>query len=284
MKNKVWLITGSSRGLGREIVLASLQQEDYVIATARNLASLEGLSAAHGDRILTLKLDVTDVDEVKAVVTKGLSHFGRIDVLVNNAGYANVASIEDTDIYDFQNQVNTNFFGVVYMTKAVLPTMREQGRGSIINISSIGGRFGSAGLGAYQSSKFAVNGFTEVLAKEVATFGIRVTTVEPGGIATDWAGSSMDIPHISEPYTPIIDPVVTGLRRMNALVSGERVGILSDPAKIAEVIRQLTEMTDPPLHLLMGTSAWQIAQEGAKQLADSDSQYEKLTKSTVYFE
>ncbi|NOU98802.1 SDR family NAD(P)-dependent oxidoreductase [Paenibacillus planticolens] len=284
MGNKVWLVTGSSRGLGREIVSRALEQGDCVIATARNLASLEELSGKHGDRVFTLKLDVTDVEEVQAVVQEGLRNFGRIDVLVNNAGYANVASIEDMDILDFQKQVNANFFGVVYMTKAVLPIMREQKRGSMINISSIGGRFGSAGLGAYQSSKFAVNGFTEVLAKEVASFGIKVTTVEPGGIATDWAGSSMNIPEISDPYLPVIGPVVAHLQNMTASTPEKRIGIVSDPAKIAEAIYELTEMAEPPLHLLMGTSAWRIAQEGAKRLAESDLKYEELTKSTVYME
>lgn len=284
MRNKVWLVTGSSRGLGREIALAALQHGDCVIATARNLAALEELSAKYDDRVLTLKLDVTDVEAVQAVAQKGLRHFGQINVLVNNAGYANVASIEDTGILDFHDQVAVNFFGVVYMTKAVLPIMREQKQGSIINISSIGGRFGSAGLGAYQSSKFAVNGFTEVLAKEVAPLGIKVTTVEPGGIATDWAGSSMDIPQISEPYLPVIGPVAAHLRSMSAPTPEDRKGILSDPAKIAEVVWKLTEMAEPPLHLLMGTTAWQIAQEGAERLAKSDRNYEELTKSTVYTE
>lgn len=284
MRNKVWLVTGSSRGLGREIARAALRHGDCVIATARNPASLEELSAQYGDRVLALKLDVTDVEEVRTAVRKGLSHFGKIDVLVNNAGYANVASVEDTSIDDFQKQVAANFFGVVYATKAVLPIMRERKQGAIINISSIGGRIGGAGPGAYQSSKFAVNGFTEVLAKEVASFGIKVTTVEPGGIATDWAGSSMDIPQISEPYLPVIGPVAAHLRNMNAFTPEERKGVLSDPAKIAEAVWSLTEMAEPPVHLLMGTSAWQIAQEGAKRLAESDSKYEELTKSTVYME
>lgn len=284
MSNKVWLVTGSSRGLGKEIALAALRRGDSVIATARNVDSLEELSREHGDRVLPLRLDVTNVEEAGAVVRQGLDRFGRIDVLVNNAGYANVSSIEDIGIDDFRDQVAANFFGAVYMTKAVLPAMRERGQGSIINISSIGGRFGNAGLGAYQSAKFAVNGFTEVLAKEVGSLGIKVTTVEPGGIATDWAGSSMSIPRISEPYLPIIGPVATRLRGMNASTSEERIGVLSDPAKIADAVWQLTEMIEPPLHLLMGTSAWQIAQEGAQRLAESDRKYEELTKSTVYAE
>ncbi|QAY67572.1 SDR family NAD(P)-dependent oxidoreductase [Paenibacillus protaetiae] len=284
MGNKVWLVTGSSRGLGREIVLAALRKGDRVIATARNPVSLDDLPAAYGDRVLTLKLDVTNVEDVQAAVQAGISRFGTIDVLVNNAGYANLSSIEDIDMADFHHQVATNFFGVVYMAKAVLPIMRERRRGSIINISSIGGRFGNPGLGAYQSSKFAVNGFTEVLAQEAASFGIKVTTVEPGGIATDWAGSSMHIPPISEPYVPVIGPVASHLRALNDSPPEARIGIVSDPAKIAEAVWKLTEMEEPPVHLLMGTSAWQIAQSGAKRLAESDLKYEELTKSTVYTE
>lgn len=160
--------------------------------------------------------------------------------------------------------------------------MREQKNGSIINISSIGGRFGNPGLSAYQSSKFAVNGFTEVLAKEVVSFGIKVTTIEPGGIATDWAGSSMNIPQISEPYQPIIGNFATQLRKINASTLAERIGRTNDPAKIAEVVIQLTKMKEPPVHLLMGSSALNITQEGVKKLAESDKKYEKLTKSTDY--
>lgn len=284
MSNKVWMVTGSSRGLGREIVLAALKHGDRVIATARNAAPLESFAAEYGEQIYPVSMDVTDHAGVLAAVRKGLDRFGRIDVLVNNAGYANVSSIEDMAIADFEQQVATNFFGVVYASKAVLPAMRTQGSGSIINISSIGGRVGNAGLGAYQSSKFAVNGFTEVLAKEVAPFGIKVTVVEPGGIATDWAGSSMDIPPVSEPYKELIGGVARHLRGMSAASAKERIGTLSDPAKIADAVWSLAEMSDPPLHLLMGTTAYAIAREASKRLAESDQKYEALTKSTVYAE
>jgi len=284
MGEKVWLVTGSSRGLGREIVLAALRRGDSVIATARNPVALEDLSAEYGERVYPLKLDVTDAEEVQAAVRQGLERYGRIDVLVNNAGYANVASIEDIDLEDFQRQAATNFFGVVYATKAVLPFLRERRQGSIINVSSIGGRFGNPGLSAYQSSKFAVNGFTEVLAQEVAAFGIKVTTVEPGGIATDWAGSSMSIPPISEPYLPVLGSFAERLRKMSSSGPEQRIGIVSDPAKIAEAVCKLTEMDEPPVHLLMGTSALRIAREKGRLLAESDSKHEELTKSTVYTE
>ncbi|WP_219837633.1 SDR family NAD(P)-dependent oxidoreductase [Paenibacillus sp. R14(2021)] len=282
MANKTWFITGSSRGLGREIALAALKKGDSVVATAREPSSLGDLLSHYGKKVLPIKLDVSNNNEVRAAVEEAFKYFGQIDVLVNNAGYANLASIEDISISDFQDQVATNFFGVVYTMKAVLPFMRDQQRGSIINISSIGGRFGNAGLSAYQSSKFAVNGFTEVLAQEVSSFGIKVTTLEPGGIATDWAGSSMNIPPISEPYQPIIGGTAKLLRNINSAAPEERIGRLSDPAKVAGVVIQLAEMPEPPLHLLMGSSAFKIAQEGAKKLAESDKRFEELTKSTDY--
>lgn len=284
MTNKVWFITGSSRGLGREITLAALKNGDSVIATARNKSSLDDLVSNYGDQVYPLTLDVNDNNNVQTAVKNALNHFGRIDVLVNNAGYANLASIEDMDITDFEKQVTTNFFGVVYTTKAVLPFMREQKSGLIINISSIGGRFGNAGLSAYQSSKFAVNGFTEVLAKEVSSFGIKATVIEPGGIATDWAGSSMDIPPVSEPYQSTIGNFATHLRGMDNATPGERIGRISDPAKIAQVVIKLAEMKEAPLHLLIGSGAFKIAQEGAKKLAESDMKYQKLTESTDYTE
>ncbi|CAI6083138.1 SDR family NAD(P)-dependent oxidoreductase [Cohnella sp. JJ-181] len=282
VSDKVWMVTGSSRGLGREIAVEALRHGDRVVATARDPAALSRLVDEFGDSVFPLKLDVTNYGEVLTAVEQGVSRFGKIDVLVNNAGYANLSSIEDMEIADFQDQVAANFLGVVYTTKAVLPGMRERGRGSIINISSVGGRIGTAGLGAYQSAKFAVNGFAEVLAKEVASLGIKVTAVEPGGIATDWAGSSMKIPPISEPYRPVIGAVAAHLQRMNAATPEERVGQLSDPAKIAAVVRELTEMTDPPVRLLLGTTAYQLAQEGAKRLAESDMKHEALSRSTVY--
>ncbi len=184
---RVWLITGSSRGLGRALAEAVLASGDNLVATARDPGQLADLSERYGDQVLTLALDVTDEVAAAAAVEAGVKRFGRIDVLVNNAGYGNVGSIEDTSLADFRAQIETNLFGTIIMTKAVIALMRGQGAGHIIQFSSVGGRIGPAGRGAYSAAKFGVEGFSEVLSKEVAPFGIRVTVIEPGGFRTDFA-------------------------------------------------------------------------------------------------
>ena len=198
--SSVFFLTGSSRGLGRAIAEAVLDGGHRLVATARDPRSLDDLVASHGDRILALALDVTDAAAAEAAIAAGVERFGRIDVVVNNAGYADLAAVEDVTLEDFRRQIDTNLFGVVNVTKAALPVLREQGAGHIIQISSIGGRLATPGLSAYQSAKWAVGGFSSVLAAEVAPLGIRVTVLEPGGMETDWAGSSMQVPPISEPY------------------------------------------------------------------------------------
>jgi NAD(P)-dependent dehydrogenase (short-subunit alcohol dehydrogenase family) len=181
----VYLVTGSSRGLGRSITRAALTAGHRVLATARRPEQLDDLVAEFGDRVRPFALDVTDYDAARAAVAAAVSTFGRLDVVVNNAGYANLASVEDITIEDFRAQVDTNFFGVVNVTKAALPVLREQGSGHVIQISSLGGRIGNAGVAAYQAAKFAVGGFSESLAQEVAPLGIAVTVLEPGGMRTD---------------------------------------------------------------------------------------------------
>src|SRR5215469_10921659 len=184
----VWLITGSSRGLGRALTVAALAAGDLVVATARDPETLADLA---DPRLRTFPLDVTDPAAAEAAVRFAIDSFGRLDVLVNNAGYANSTAIEQTPPDDFRAQIEANFFGVVNVTKAALPIFREQRSGHVIQISSVGGRVGGTpGLGAYQSAKFAVEGFSEVLHNEVAPLGIHVTIVEPGAFRTDWGGSS----------------------------------------------------------------------------------------------
>lgn len=167
-------------------IVTVLQGGHQLVATARDPRSLDDLVAAHGDRILPLALDVTDADSPPAAIASGTERFGRIDVVINNPGYADLAAIEDVTLEDFRRQIDTNLFGVVNVTKAALPLLREQGAGHIIQVSSIGGRLATAGLSAYQSAKWAVGGFSSVLAAEVAPLGIRVTVLEPGGMQTDW--------------------------------------------------------------------------------------------------
>jgi len=210
----VFFLTGSSRGLGRAIAEAVLQSGHQLVATARSPQSLDDLVAAHGDRILPLALDVTDADAARAAVAAGHAHFGRLDVVINNAGYADLAAVEDVCLEDFRAQIDTNLFGVVNVTKAALPVLRTQGAGHIIQVSSIGGRLATPGLSAYQSAKWAVGGFSSVLAAEVAPLGIRVTVLEPGGMQTDWAGSSMRVTPISDPYRPTVGPMAATRMRL----------------------------------------------------------------------
>ncbi|WP_405539305.1 SDR family NAD(P)-dependent oxidoreductase [Streptomyces sp. NBC_00075] len=272
--SKVWFITGSSRGLGRAFAEAALKAGDQVVATARKPAQLEDLVARHGSRILSLALDVTDNDDVLDAVRQGLEAFGRYDVVVNNAGYGDIASIQDVDLDAFRAQIDTNFYGVVQVTKAVLPILRKQGFGHIFQVSSVGGRIGSVGLSAYQSAKWAVGGFSTVLAQEVAPLGIKVTVLEPGGMRTDWAGSSMTIPPISEPYEQTVGAFASRLRASSGLEE-------SDPAKVAEVVRTLAGREDAPVRIVLGTDAYQYAQAGARSLAESDAKWRHVSESVA---
>jgi NAD(P)-dependent dehydrogenase (short-subunit alcohol dehydrogenase family) len=271
----VWFITGSSRGLGLAIVQAALESGASVIATARKPEQLSSLVDKYGaDRVLAVALDVTNNAAVLQAVKAGHEKFGRIDFVVNNAGYANTAAVEDIDIEDFRAQVDANLLGVVYVSKAVLPILRHQQSGHIFQISSIGGRIGTPGLAAYQCAKWAVGGFSTVLAQEVAPFGIKITVLEPGGIRTDWAGSSMNVPPVSEPYQQTVGAFAEMLRQM----SGNEVSI---PSKIANIIVKLTNEADPPLRLLLGPDAVEYAGKAAEALAASDEKWRDLSVSSA---
>ncbi len=274
-ENKTWLITGSSRGLGRQIAESVLKAGGNVVATARDKAQLNALVQQFGSKVKILSLDVTDTNAARHAAAEAVQTFGRLDVLVNNAGYADVASIEDMSEEMFRAQIDTNFYGVVNMTRASLPIMRAQGAGHIIQISSVGGRVGGAGLGAYQAAKWAVGGFSEVLAKEVASFGIKVTVAEPGGMRTNWAGSSMAVPSVSEAYKPVIEPAVQRLRDAD----GKQPG---DPELIAKVLLDIAAMDAPPLRLLLGRDAVAVAKMAADNLAASDEKWRSVSESVVY--
>lgn len=191
--SKVWLITGASRGLGRSLTHEALKAGHRVVATARNAARLADVASKFGESVRTVPLDVTNEAQAKNAVEAAIETFGCVDVLVNNAGYGNVYPVEDTSLADFRAQIETNLFGVIIMTKAVLPHFRERASGHIIQISSIGGRVGPVGRAAYAAAKFGVEGFSESLSKEVGPLGIKVTIVEPGGFRTDFAGSSTEL-------------------------------------------------------------------------------------------
>ncbi|MGH8778250.1 SDR family NAD(P)-dependent oxidoreductase [Paraburkholderia sp.] len=245
--SKVWLITGSARGLGRHILDAALAAGHRVVAAARDPGRLADLQAQFGERLRTVELDVTDAAAARAAVQVAIEAFGRLDVLVNNAGYGHIAPLEQVSDDDFRAQIETNFYGVVNLTRAVLPAMRAQRSGHIINISSVGGRIGMAGLAAYQSAKWAVGGFTEVMAREVAPIGIKVVALEPGGMRTDWgtvAGSK--IPALLPDYEASVGAL---LKMFGSYV------IPGDPARVAQVVVRIAEHGDPPEHLLLGSDA-----------------------------
>jgi NAD(P)-dependent dehydrogenase (short-subunit alcohol dehydrogenase family) len=271
--SKVFLLTGSSRGLGRAIAEATLAAGHNLIATARNPASLDDLAARYPTQLLALPLDVTDAKAAGHAVDQSKERFGRIDVVVNNAGYANLAAVEDVTLDDFHAQIETNLFGVVNVTKAVLPLLREQGGGHIIQVSSIGGRLATPGLSAYQTAKWAVGGFSSVLAAETHGLGIKVTVLEPGGMQTDWAGASMQVAPISTPYADSVGS------RARLHENGDAIA-LGDPAKVAQVVLRVADMDEPPLRLILGSEAYAYAIAAAKRQAESDAHWHELTAAT----
>jgi NAD(P)-dependent dehydrogenase (short-subunit alcohol dehydrogenase family) len=271
--NKVFFITGSSRGLGRHIAEAVLGAGQKLVATARSTISLADLVKRYGRQVHAVALDVTDPVAAETAVMTAVDAFGQIDVVVNNAGYANLASIEDITLDDFHAQIATNLFGVVNVTKAVVPFLRRQRSGHIIQVSSLGGRLGMLGLSAYAAAKHAVGGFSEALAQEMAPFGVKVTVLEPGGMRTDWAGSSMTIPPISEPY----QTTVGGFAKLMASATFKPAG---DPMKVARLVLKIAELDDPPLRLLVGTDAITYAAAAEKSRAESDARWRDLSRST----
>jgi NAD(P)-dependent dehydrogenase (short-subunit alcohol dehydrogenase family) len=270
---RVFLVTGSSRGLGRAIAQAVLAAGHRLVATARTPQQLDDLVAQYGDHVRAVALDVTDPAAAQAAVQAAVDAFGRLDVVVNNAGYADLAAIEDSTIDAFRAQIDTNLLGTVYVTKAALPVLREQGSGHIIQVSSVGGRMATPGLGAYQAAKWAVGGFSEVLAAEVAPLGIKVTVLEPGGMRTDWAGSSMAIPPVSAPYAPTVG---VSAQRMQGFAEASA----SDPAKVAEAVLTLAGLDEPPVRLLIGTDAYTYGRAAWQSRLDTDARWEQLSTST----
>jgi NAD(P)-dependent dehydrogenase (short-subunit alcohol dehydrogenase family) len=275
---QVWFITGSSRGLGRALVRAALDAGDLVAATARQPGQLDELLVDYGDRVHAIALDVTDAQAVRSAVEEARRHFGRLDVIVNNAGYANVSPVETTDDEDFRAQFETNFWGVYHVSKAVIPVLREQESGLIIQISSIGGRVGgSPGIASYQAAKFAIDGFSRVLRAESAPFGVKVMVVEPSGFRTDWAGSSMVVHDIPEAYAPTVGA-------MNTRVRQSKDGPAGDPVRAAEILVRVAKRRDIPEHLPLGV----FAAEGAilldERLLAEDRRWKNVSRSADFSE
>ncbi len=247
--SRVWFITGCSSGFGRAFAEAVIAHGDSLIATARNVETLQELVAHAPDRVLATALDVTDEFSISNAVSQSITRFGRIDVLVNNAGFGLTGAIEEVSDDEWQRLFATNVFGLAAVTRAVLPQMRVQRNGHIFNISSIAGVSGSAGLGAYSASKFAVEGLSEALSGEVAPLGIKVTIVEPGGFRTQWAGRSMQqAARQMNAYAQSSGR----LRQVWSQFSGRQAG---DPARAAAVLIKVAESSQPPLHLALGGDA-----------------------------
>jgi NAD(P)-dependent dehydrogenase (short-subunit alcohol dehydrogenase family) len=272
---KVWMITGSSRGLGRALAEAVLEGGDSLVATARKPEQLDDLVKHYGDRARAVALDVTDERAARAAIATTIEAFGRVDVLVNNAGYGDVGSIEDTSLADFRAQIETNLFGVINVTKAALPVMREQRAGHIMQLSSIGGRIGPVGRGPYAAAKWGVEGFSEVLAKELAPLGIKVTIVEPGGFRTDFAGASTTIRAGRPEYEETVGKVAHFQREYD----GKQPG---DPARAAAVIIHLASLDAPPLRLLLGSDAVNGAEKADLARLEGDRAWRALSVSTDF--
>ncbi|WP_055698808.1 SDR family NAD(P)-dependent oxidoreductase [Streptomyces silaceus] len=263
-QTQTWFITGSSRGLGRSLAIAALETGDRVVATARKPEQLDDLVERFGDNVLPVALDVTDAAAATAALDAARDRFGRIDVIVNNAGYANVAPVETAPEDDFRRQFETNFWGVYNVSKAALPLLKAQGGGIVVQFSSIGGRVGgSAGLGSYQAAKFAIDGLTRVLATETAPFGIRYLVVEPSGFATDWAGSSMDVQHVPQEYEETVGA-------FNDRSRGSRSA--GDPDRAAEILVRVVKRDHLPTHLPLGTNAANMALAySRRQIAEAET-------------
>src|SRR5271169_709373 len=272
----VWFITGCSTGFGRELAKLVLDRGYRAVITARDTSKIRDLTAGHEGRALALKLDVTDKAEVAETVRYAESVFGSIDVLVNNAGFGYVGALEESDEDDVRAMVETNFFGLARMIHVVLPGMRRRRRGNIVNISSIGGLVGFPGVGYYNATKFAVEGLSESLAKEVAPLGIKVLVVEPGPFRTDWAGRSLKK---SSQQIPDYAETAGAFRERITSRSGMQVG---DPVRAGEAIIKALESDHAPLHLVLGLIALETARDKIEKLSGELDAWEETSLSADY--
>jgi NAD(P)-dependent dehydrogenase (short-subunit alcohol dehydrogenase family) len=273
--SKVWLITGSSRGFGRSLAEAILAHGDQLVATARHPEQLRDLVTLYGAQVRAVTLDVTNAEQARAAVAAAVEAFGRLDVVVNNAGYGYAAAIEDANEDDLRAEIETDLWGVINVTRAALPVLHRQRSGHFMQFSSIGGRVGIPGFGAYHAAKWAVEGFSESLAREVAPLGIKVTIVEPGGFRTDFGLSSMRETPPSADYQRTVGSMMRSL----GAIAGHEPG---DPAKAAQAIIAIANEPHPPLRLLLGSDAVQLArQTDQARLAETD-RWEQLSTSTDF--
>ncbi|OUD00341.1 oxidoreductase [Streptomyces swartbergensis] len=274
--NKVWLVTGASSGFGRAITEAAVASGDIVVAAARRTALLDDLVAAHPDQVEALPLDVTDIAGVQAAVDGVAARHGRIDILVNNAGRGMVGAVEETTDAELRDLMDLHFFGPAALTRAALPHMRRRGSGAIVQLTSMGGRFAFAGVGAYCATKFALEGLSEALAAEVAPHGIRVLIVEPGAFRTGFADAAALRPSAAlDAYQDTVGPVLSGLPGG----SGQEPG---DPAKAAAAILTALDADEPPLRLPLGDDAADAIIDHLDRARTELRSWEKLTRSTDF--
>jgi NAD(P)-dependent dehydrogenase (short-subunit alcohol dehydrogenase family) len=251
MAEKIWFITGASRGFGREWTIAALERGDKVAATARDTATLDDLVVKFGDALLPIKLDVTDREADFAAVKQAHDHFGRLDIVVNNAGYGQFGFIEELSEQEARDQLETNVFGALWVTQAALPFLRAQRSGHIIQVSSIGGITAFQNVGIYHASKWALEGFSQALAQEVESFGIHVTLIEPGGFSTDWAGPSSKR---AEPLPDYAEVHEEANRKRS-----ERMPAPGDPTASAKAVLKIVDATPPPLRVFFGEKPLSLA-------------------------
>ncbi len=274
--SKIWLITGSGNGLGRDIAEAALAAGDSVVAGARRTEELAPLVVQYGERVKPVRLEVRDEAAAKAAVQLAVDTFGRLNVLVNNAGYGHFAPFEQMSAEDFQAIVDTCFYGVVYTTRAAVPVMRKQGSGHIFQVSSVGGRHAVPGNTPYHAAKWAVGGFSDSLAMEVAPFGLKVCTLEPGGIRTNWAQRAVqNAPDLLPEYEASVGAFLKMLRGLEGRLEG-------DPRKIADVIVQLASSDEVPVRLILGVDAEKRVQQAEAARAREAEKWRHLTVSTVF--
>lgn len=269
MKAKIWLITGCSRGIGKVLAEAVLKSGDAVAGTARDTQMLDDLAAKWPANFLAVKMDMNVESEIAGGFDAVIQKWGRIDVLVNNAGYGLQGMIEEVTISQVRQQLETNFFGLFSLTQKVLPVMRSQKSGYIVNISSVAGLRGSPGFGIYNASKFAVEGFTEALAAEVKDFGIRVSVIEPGPYRTDWAGTSLQRSESMAELKPD-SPYFEFNKKYKEFLDSRNGNQPGDPAQIASVLINAANHPSPPLHMVFGDIAVSIWEDRMKQYADPD--------------
>jgi NAD(P)-dependent dehydrogenase (short-subunit alcohol dehydrogenase family) len=270
---QTWFITGSSRGLGRALARAALDSGHQVAATARRTETLASLAAEYGDQVLPIALDVTNPAQVDEALGAAVARFGHIDVLVNNAGFANVAPIESGLPDDFRNQFETNFWGVYNVSRAALPLLRQRQSSLIIQMSSMGGRVGgSPGIGSYQAAKFAIDGLSRVLRAELAPFGTKVLVVEPSGFRTDWAGASMTVHDVPDNYLATVGAMNDVLRQGPDTSPG-------DPDRAAAILVEVAQRHDIPNNLSLGVVASEMTIAQDEQLLASDTRWAAVSRS-----